>query len=250
MAGWCLAQTIWLPSFRFEPPNGAWLPAVGFARRSRYRLDLAGEFIRSADLGSRLANSLEEVPGDLPGARVRAFGRGIDGRSNVTGRLRKAVAPPAGGGIEDEIAARAGINCGGVSTAVELAGFRLRRAGGHDFQARNPGRIAVPLPADQAGDAVALFHPGLREKPMVGPGANPIRAAGERCQVARADQRVRVGALMREPRHGGEGFEIGGVRRPIRIDAAEEAMRDAERTGARIDSPAAGVAGKEGNVKP
>src|SRR5207245_259667 len=163
MAGWCLARTIWPPSFRSEPPNGARLRAVGFDRRSCFRLRLADEFVRSGDQGRRLANSIEEVPGDLPGARIRAFRRDIGGRSNVTGWFGEAVAPPAGGGVEDEIAARAGINRGGVFTAIELAGFRLRRAGGHDFHARNPGRIAVPLPTDQAGDCVAVFAPGLRE---------------------------------------------------------------------------------------
>src|SRR5204862_2530408 len=102
------------------------------------------------------------------------MGSGVSRGPHVTGRFGHAVSPPTSRGVENEIAFWAGINGGGINAAVQFARLRLRRTGGHNFEAGNFCRIAVPFPAHETGDAVAFLHSRALENPMIRLGANPV----------------------------------------------------------------------------
>jgi len=64
----------------------------------------------------------------------------------------------------------------------------------------------VPLPADQAQDAVAGLHAGVREQPVIGLAAVPIAVAGDRVRALGADQSRLVGPVLLEAAFFGEAL--------------------------------------------
>ena len=139
---------------------------------------------------------------DLLHPRVGPLGLSVHLGVQVAGRLGKAVGPPAGRCVEDDVGLGAWIRRRGVNAAVGFSRGVLRGAGGHDFEALDRRRITVPFPADEAGDPVALLHLGIPVDPMVRPRANPVGAAGNRPGAVRANQFIGVGPLVRKRAHG------------------------------------------------
>src|SRR3954469_7873553 len=123
--------------------------------------------VKSAAGGASPAHAGEEVAGDLLGARVGAFGLGVDLGADVAGGFGERVGPPAGAGVEDEVVLWAGVDRAGV-LALGLAFAVGGGGGGEDLEAGDffVG-VAVPFPADEAGDCVAEFHVGVFEEPVV-----------------------------------------------------------------------------------
>jgi len=140
--------------------------------------------------------------GDLLHPRIGPLGLGVHLGVQIAGRLGQTVGPPASGGVEDDVRLGAWIRCRSVNAAIGLAWGVLRGAGGHDFEALDRRGIAVPFPADESGDAIALLHAGVAVDPMVRPRANPVGTAGDRPRAVSADQFVGVGALVLERTHG------------------------------------------------
>src|SRR5439155_22624378 len=104
-------------------------------------------------------------------ARVRPARLGVpEAGEEVAGGRREALGPPDGGAVEDEVVLRTGVAGGGVDARFPAA---LRRTGGHDLEAGDRRRQAVELPAAQAGHAVAVFHAGAGEDPVLLVGADP-----------------------------------------------------------------------------
>src|SRR5207244_89790 len=116
---------------------------------------------------------------------------------HVAWRTAQALGPEDGGGVEYEVAFGAGVDGGGPllrAGAADPGG-----AAGEDFEAGDVGgRVAVVFPADQAGDAVAFFHAGACENPVVGFEGDPVAAAVDGLDVAGADEVAFVGAALGE----------------------------------------------------
>lgn len=66
--------------------------------------------------------------GDLLDAGVWAFWFGVDFGTKITGRGAEGVAPPNGGGVEDEVIFGARVDGGGVGASVGFAGGVLSGA--------------------------------------------------------------------------------------------------------------------------
>src|SRR5207237_1829428 len=137
----------------------------------------------------------------------------------------------------------AGINRGGVNAAVELARGVLSWPGRHNLQTGNRRRVAMPLPTDESGNAVTVFHPGALEKPVVWFGANPIGAARHRTGAVRADEFVRIGPLVRQRFHRDEIART--TRRSENTHTFESAMGRAARVRRKQNSATHRVAGKK-----
>src|SRR5262245_1243461 len=98
--------------------------------------------------------AVEEVGSDPLHARIGSLGSGTVGRRmEVTRRDAQAVGPPDRGRVEAEVPFRAGIDRGGVGPFVFA---EIRRPLRQHLQAGNPGWLAVPLPADEPRDAIAV----------------------------------------------------------------------------------------------
>src|SRR5205085_251054 len=159
----------------------------------------------------------------------RPFRRGIHRRPDIARRLGEAVGPPTTGGVEDEVALGARVDGGGVG-AVVVAVAVGGHAGGEDFEAGEVGGVAVPFPADQAGDGVAALHAGAVEDPVVGLGAGPVGPAGDVASGAGAHQRVLVRAHVGQAEDRVE--TLLGVLRAVAVDARENSAGAVVEAGA------------------
>src|SRR5262249_42042738 len=121
--------------------------------------------------------------------RLRPVSRGM----LITRRGAEAVGPPDRRGVEHNISLRAGINRRRRCALGATAGpFAL----GGDLQARNVGGVAMPFPADQARNAVAVLHRAAGKEPVLLVGTNPVGPTGNRKGAASADQRGLVGSVV------------------------------------------------------
>src|SRR5258708_3954745 len=135
---------------------------------------------------------LQEIVHDALDALVGPVRAGpMRPRELVAGRRREPLGPKDGRGIEDEILPGAGEDRGGVTRGIHAAG--PDEPLGDDFIARNARRRPVMFPSYQAGNAVALFHPGAFEDPVTGQRAGPVAAAIEGHHAPRADDETLVG---------------------------------------------------------
>src|SRR5207249_6468632 len=93
---------------------------------------------------------------------------------------------PNRGGVENEIVFGTGINRGRVDAFRAAVG---ELALSYHFQTRDIGWVAVPFPADETWDAVAVLHAAAGENPVLVIGTDPVGAAGDRKSAAGADER-------------------------------------------------------------
>ena len=70
------------------------------------------------------------------------------------------------------------------------------RAASDDFQTGNVGRLAVKLPTDQTGNAIALLDACASEHPMIWIGNDPVAAAVDGTDITRAHEQAFVGTAM------------------------------------------------------
>src|SRR5260370_31914483 len=117
----------------------------------------------------------------------------VGGRVLVGGRGAQAVGPPDGGGVEHEIVLGSRIDRGRVGAFRAAVGELTL---GDDFEAGNIGRVAVPFPADESRNAVAVLHAAIGEYPVPLVGTNPVGSTGDREGAARAHQRGFIWSIV------------------------------------------------------
>ena len=187
----------------------------------------------------------EDVVGDSLDAGVRPVGaRPVRPWQRVPRRIGKPLGPEDRRGIENDIALRAGVDRGGP--LLRLLSADECRPRPDNLEAGDVGRrVAVILPADEAGDPVPRFHPGAGKNPVVGLRADPVAAAVDRLDVAGPHQIALVGALFRErPVHPG-ALEGRGRVAAVRAAAEHDPVVAAIMAGAQRRHPADGVAGEK-----
>src|SRR5262249_15387276 len=111
----------------------------------------------------------------------------------IPGWSAQAVRPPNGCRIEDQVVLGPRVKGGGISPFGATVG---ELTPSDHFQTRNIRRVAMPLPAHQARNAVAVLHAGAGEEPVLLLRAGPVRAAGNRERTAGANQGSFVRAIV------------------------------------------------------
>src|SRR5579871_647409 len=147
----------------------------------------------------------------------------------ITERSAQTIGPPDGGRIEDQVPTGAWVKRGRVGSFRSPVG---QFPAGHDFQTGNRRRIAMPFPAYQARNAVAVFHSGAVEEPMFFIRANPIRAAGNRKGATCPNESGFVWPIVPQCCQFGKAILHGRLlNRAILADAANDTMRHPPSTG-------------------
>ena len=169
------------------------------------------------------------------------------GHSRAVQRLHL---PTSSRGIEDEVAFGPLVHSRSIGSSVRFGGRILRWACRHHCQSPNRGWSPVPLPPNEARDALAQPHSSSFINPVIRHRANPVGTTSAWGHIAPSAQQQALGwTLMWKCAHRWKSVDHPLITRPKIIHSTEGAAPNARRTLAKLDSSTARIAREKSQVE-